>query len=142
MTERIGFWLDFNNPYITYDNKYIESLWWVFSAIAKKGLLKKLYKIVPWCPRCQTPLSSHELGQPGAYKLTKDPSVYVKFKLKGAKSKKEYLLVWTTTPWTLPANVAVAVNSKLTYTKYKIGDEAVWSYNAPPKSGEKEAEVV
>ncbi len=142
LTERIGFWLDFNNPYITYDNKYIESLWWVFSAIAKKGLLKKLYKIVPWCPRCQTPLSSHELGQPGAYKLTKDPSVYVKFKLKGAKSKKEYLLVWTTTPWTLPANVAVAVNSKLTYTKYKIGDEAVWSYNAPPKSGEKEAEVV
>lgn len=145
LTERIGFWLDFEHPYTTYDNSYIESLWWVFSEIAKKGYLKKLYKIVPWCPRCQTPLSSHELGQPGAYKLTKDPSVYVKFKLKkreARSTKHEYLLVWTTTPWTLPANVAVAVNSKLTYTKYKVGDEFVWSYNAPPKSGEKEAEVV
>ncbi|MDO8467055.1 MAG: class I tRNA ligase family protein [bacterium] len=128
LTERIGFWLDFEHPYTTYDNSYIESLWWVFSSIAKKGYLKKLYKIVPWCPRCQTPLSSHELGQPGAYKLTKDPSVYVKFKIK----KNESLLVWTTTPWTLPANVAVAVNSKLTYTKYKVGDEFVWSYSPPP----------
>ncbi|MEK7641353.1 MAG: class I tRNA ligase family protein [Patescibacteria group bacterium] len=151
LTERIGFWLDFDHPYITYDNKYIESLWWVFSEIAKKGYLKKLYKIVPWCPRCQTPLSSHELGQPGAYKLTKDPSVFVKFKLSSGggstsggkrRTSKEFLLVWTTTPWTLPANVAVAVNPKITYTKYKVGDEFLWSYNAPPKSGDKEAEVV
>ncbi|MBI3114720.1 MAG: class I tRNA ligase family protein, partial [Candidatus Harrisonbacteria bacterium] len=100
---------------------------------------------VPWCPRCQTPLSSHELAQ--AYKLTKDPSVYVKFRLianrKSRSAKKdspstssghtsEFLLVWTTTPWTLPSNVAVAVNPKLTYTKYKVGDEYVWAYNAPP----------
>ncbi len=161
LTERVGFWLDFNHPYITYENSYIESLWWVFGQIAKRGLLKKLYKVVPWCPRCQTPLSSHELGQPGAYKLTKDPSVFVKFKLKpssapffaqsfggqskaseGKQAKNTFLLVWTTTPWTLPANVAVAVNPKLTYTKYKVGDEFFWSYNPPPKIEGKEMEVV
>lgn len=138
LTERVGFWLDFDNPYITYDKNYIESLWWVLARIAEKGFLKKLYKIVPWCPRCQTPLSSHELGQPGAYRKTKDPSVYVKFKIK----KNEYLLVWTTTPWTLPANLAVAVNPKLTYTKYKVGNEYLWSHNPPPVVEGKEAEVV
>lgn len=139
LTERVGFWLDFDNPYITYDKNYIESLWQVFARIAEKGFLKKLHKIVPWCPRCQTPLSSHELGQPGAYKKTKDPSVYVKFALQ----KKEYLLVWTTTPWTLSANVAIAINPKLTYTKYKIGDEYLWSHNPPPSSlvGGKSMEV-
>ncbi|MDP1719345.1 MAG: class I tRNA ligase family protein [bacterium] len=138
LTERIGFWLDFERPYVTYENSYVESLWNVFSEIAKKGFLKKLYKVVPWCPRCQTPLSSHELGQPGAYKLTKDPSVYVKFRLKGEGGRgktKESLLVWTTTPWTLPANVAVAVNPALTYTKYKVGDEFLWSYSIPPVPG-------
>ncbi len=152
LTERIGFWLDFDHPYITYDNKYIESLWWVFSEIDKRGLLNKLHKIVPWCPRCQTALSNHELGQPGAYRTAKDPSVYVKFRLKGksakggsasgGKKEHEYLLVWTTTPWTLPANVAVAVNPGLTYTKYKVGDEFYWSYHTPPvhagKDGRKE----
>ncbi len=138
LTERIGFWLDFDQPYITYDNKYIESLWWVFGEIEKRGLLNKLHKIVPWCPRCQTPLSNHELGQPGAYRPAKDPSVYVKFKIK----KGEYLLVWTTTPWTLPANVAVAVNPQLTYTKYKVGNEHVWSYNPPPKLDGVEMEAV
>lgn len=132
LTERIGFWLDFDKAYVTYKNNYIETLWWVFAQIAKKGLLKKLYKIVPWCPRCQTPLSSHELGQPGVYKLIEDPSVYVKFKIKGRN--KEYLLVWTTTPWTLPGNVAVAVNSKVTYTKYKVGENFYWAFNAPPRS--------
>ncbi|MEK7191951.1 MAG: class I tRNA ligase family protein [Patescibacteria group bacterium] len=150
LTERVGFWLDFEKAYVTYDNSYIETLWWVFSEINKRGLLKKLYKVVPWCPRCQTPLSSHELGQPGAYKLTKDPSVFVKFKLKpsfdksskGKSKGKEFLLIWTTTPWTLPANVAVAVNPKLTYTKYKVGDEYLWSYNVPPKTEGKEPEVV
>lgn len=146
LTERIGFWLDFDNAYITYDNKYIETLWWIFSEIAKKGLLKKLYKIVPWCPRCQTPLSSHELGLPGAYKKTKDPSIYVKFALRQAQGKraktKEFLLVWTTTPWTLPANVAVAVNPGLTYTKYKVGDEYLWSSNIPPEVGGKKIEII
>ncbi len=138
LTERVGFWLDFDNPYITYDKNYIESLWWILARIAEKGFLKKLYKIVPWCPRCQTPLSSHELGQPGAYRKTKDPSVYVKFKIK----KNEYLLAWTTTPWTLPANLAVAINPQLTYTKYKIGNEYLWSHNPPPVVEGKEAEVV
>ncbi len=85
LTARVGFWLDFAHPYVTYANDYVESAWWVFAQIAKKKLLKKSYKVVPWCPRCQTTLSSHELGQPGAYKLTKDPSVYVKFKIKDQK---------------------------------------------------------
>lgn len=140
LTERMGFWIDLKNPYITYDNTYIESLWWLFAEINKKGYLKKLLKTVPWCFRCQTPLSSHELGQPGAYKLTKDPAVYVKFKIKGqsAKTKSpEYLLAWTTTPWTLPGNLALAVNPKLTYTKFEIKHvesgslEYVWAFNTP-----------
>lgn len=134
LTERIGFWLDLKNPYITYKAEYIESLWWIFKEIAKKGLLKKSFKIVPYCPRCQTALSSHEMGQPDVYRKVKDLSIFIKFELKKPKTsgKKEYLLVWTTTPWTLPANVAIAVDPKLTYTKYKIGKEYVWSYNEPP----------
>ena len=134
LTERTGMWLDFKNPYVTYDNVYIESLWWVFSQFSKRKLLKKSYRVVPWCPRCETPLSSHELNQPGAYKKTADPSVYVKFRIAsdvGRRTSDEYLLVWTTTPWTLPGNIAVAVNPALTYTKYKVGEEYIWSYNAP-----------
>ncbi len=153
LTARVGFWLDFANPYVTYANDYVESLWWVFSQFAKKKLLKKSYKVVPWCPRCQTTLSSHELGQPGAYQLTKDPSVYVKFEIRNSKSEtnsknqtseklKTYLLVWTTTPWTLPANVAVAVNPKLTYTQYKVGGELLWSYDKPPVVNGVELEIV
>ncbi len=139
MTNRIGFWVDLNDAYVTYYPKYIESLWWIFQQIHKKKLLVQSFKIVPWCPRCQTALSSHEVSQ--GYKKTKDPSVYVKFQLKPSSAKasagtqekiKEFFLVWTTTPWTLPANVAIAVNPKLTYTKYKIGNEYVWSYNVPP----------
>ncbi len=135
LTERIGFWLDFKRAYVTYENKYLETLWWIFSQINKRGFLKKSYKTVPYCWRCQTPLSSHELGQPGAYREVKDPSVYVKFRLKAKKEKrkiKEYLLVWTTTPWTLSANVAVAINEKLNYKKFKVGGEYLWSANIPP----------
>lgn len=128
LTERIGFWLDMNHPYVTYDNSYIESLWWIFKKVFERGLLKQSYKVVPYCPRCQTPLSSHELGQPGVYKKTKDPSLFVAFKI----AANEYLLVWTTTPWTLPANVAVAVNPQLTYTKFKINGKYFWSYSVPP----------
>ncbi len=135
-TDRIGFWLDLKDAYITYKPKYIESLWWVFKQFDNKKLLKQSFKIIPYCPRCQTPLSSHEMGMPGVYKKAKDPSAYVKFKLKA----KEYLLVWTTTPWTLPSNVAIAVNPKLTYTKYKVGNEYLWSYNPPP--ADEGAEVV
>jgi len=130
-TERIGYWLDFKNAYLTYENSYIESLWWIFKRISDRGYLKEFRKVVPYCPRCETPLSSHEMGMPDVYNLTEDPSVYVKFKLKDADN--EYLLVWTTTPWTLPANIAVAVDPTLTYTKYKIGREYLWSYNPPPK---------
>ncbi|MDP1689087.1 MAG: class I tRNA ligase family protein [bacterium] len=141
ITERIGYWLDLKNAYVTYENYYIESLWWILSEISKKGLLKRDYKVVPYCPRCQTVLASHELAQPGVYKRVKDPSIFVKFKIKNAKLKiHEYLLVWTTTPWTLPANVAVAVNTKFTYTKYSVKNsgtkgskvEYYWSLNAPP----------
>ena len=145
LTERIGFWLDLKNPYVTYKNDYIESLWWVFKEIAKRGLLKKSFKIVPYCPRCQTPLSSHEMGMPGVYQKIKDPSIYVKFELKTKNLKlktKEYLLVWTTTPWTLPSNVAVAVNPELTYTKYRVGNDYLWSYNPPPIEAGQEVEVV
>src|SRR3989344_3790950 len=138
LTERIGFWLDFANPYVTYDNSYIETLWWIFRKISDQGLLKKMHRVVPWCPRCQTPLSNNELGQPDVYRKTKDPSVYVKFRIK----KNEYLLVWTTTPLTLPANVAVAVDPKLTYTKFKVGKDFFWSYVIPPKSDGVEISII
>ncbi len=130
LTKRIGFWLDLEHPYITYETSYIETLWWIIKEIWKKGLLYKDFKIIPWCPRCQTGLSSHELGQPGAYIKVKEDSVFVRLKIKDRKN--ESLLVWTTTPWTLPANVAVAVNPTTEYTKFKIGNEFVWSANVPP----------
>ncbi|MEK7554740.1 MAG: class I tRNA ligase family protein, partial [Patescibacteria group bacterium] len=91
--------------------------------------------VIPWCTRCQTPLSNNELAQPGAYQKAKDPSVFVKFPLYGSHPKKhgrEYFLVWTTTPWTLPGNVAIAVNPKVAYTKFKVGDEFLWSLTPPP----------
>lgn len=123
-TERMGFWLDLKNPYVTYENRYIESIWWLLAEINKTGLLKKMLRTVPWCTRCQTPLSSHELGQPGAYRPTKDPSLFVKFELKEAgtskKKPKTYFLAWTTTPWTLPGNLALAINPKLAYKKFEV----------------------
>ena len=122
-TQRIGYWLDFKDAYLTYENSYIESLWWIFKRISDRGYLKEFRKVVPYCPRCETPLSSHEMGMPGVYNLTEDPSVYVKLKLKNQNGKlgiNEYLLVWTTTPWTLPANVAVAVDFSITYNKSHI----------------------
>ncbi len=134
-TERIGYWIDLNDAYVTYDPEYIESLWWIFKNISDRGYLLESRKIVPYCPRCGTPLSSHELGQPEVYRLTRDPSVYVKFKIKEG----EYLLVWTTTPWTLPSNVAVAVNPELTYRKYKSNGEFLWSALVPPGLSEKDA---
>jgi isoleucyl-tRNA synthetase len=145
ITSRAAFWIDLKNSYATYHNDYLESLWWVLKKISDRKLLARSFKVVPWCPRCQTSLSSHEMGQPGVYKKVKDPSIYIKFPLKnsgkiGKNKNKEYLLVWTTTPWTLPANVAVAVNPKLIYTKFAVKDEAspkekteyLWSYNPPP----------
>ena len=128
-TERIGYWLDLGNAYRTYTPDFVESLWWVFSQIDKRGYLKESYRVMPYCPRCQTVLSSHELGQPGVYQSVKDPSVYLKFPLKGKKN--EYLLVWTTTPWTLSANVAVAVGKNVEYTRYVVDGESLWAYTIP-----------
>jgi len=112
MSERVAYWIDMDNPYVTYQNEYIESVWWSLKALWDKELLYKGHKIVPYCPRCGTSLSSHEVAQ--GYKDVKDSSAYVKFKLKG---KNIYILVWTTTPWTLPSNVALAVNKKYDYVE-------------------------
>jgi len=118
-TERIGFWLDFENAYITCDNDYIESLWWILKQIWEKGLLYQGYKVVPYCPRCGTSLSSHEVAQ--GYKTIKENSIYVKLKVKGQKDT--FLLIWTTTPWTLPGNVALAIKPDFEYVKIKAGSE-------------------
>jgi len=107
MSDRVGFWADMEHPYVTYDDNYIESEWWSLKKIAEKGLLYKGHKIVPYCPRCGTALSSHEVAQ--GYKDVTETSVYVKFAVKG--EEKTYLLAWTTTPWTLPSNVALVVNA-------------------------------
>ncbi|AEE90871.1 Isoleucine--tRNA ligase [Tepidanaerobacter acetatoxydans Re1] len=111
MTERVGFWIDMDNPYVTYHNTYIESVWWALKQIWEKGLLYKGNKVVPYCPRCGTSLSSHEVAQ--GYKEVEDPSVFVKFPVAGKENT--YFLVWTTTPWTLPSNVALAVKDTYTY---------------------------
>lgn len=133
LTERIGYWLDMKNAYVTYENDYVETLWWIFSRISERGLLKESRKVVPYCPRCETPLASHELAMPGVYKKVPDPSVYVRFRLKRPEKKgNEYLLVWTTTPWTLPSNMFIAADPHLTYTKFKVGKDFYWSYGAPP----------
>lgn len=118
-TDRIGYWVDLKNPYITYKNEYIESVWNVLKEINKKKLLYKDYKVVPWCPRCGTALSSHELAQ--GYQDDKDLSVYAKFKIKGFPNA--YFLAWTTTPWTLPGNVALAVGENIEYVEAKVGEE-------------------
>ncbi len=115
----VGYWADMDDPYITYDNKYIESEWWSLKQIYDRGLLYKGFKIVPYCPRCGTPLSSHEVAQ--GYKDVKERSLIAKFKAVGEENT--YYLAWTTTPWTLPSNVALCVNAKETYVKVKSGDE-------------------
>ena len=111
----VGYWADMENPYVTYDNNFIESEWWALKKIWEKGLLYKGFKIVPYCPRCGTPLSSHEVAQ--GYKDVKDKSITVKMKVKGTANT--YFLVWTTTPWTLPSNVALCVNPDVAYVEIK-----------------------
>ncbi len=113
----VGFWADMDNPYVTYDDDFIESEWWALKTIWDKGLLYKGFKIVPYCPRCGTPLSSHEVAQ--GYKAVKERSAVVRFKIKGEDA---YFLAWTTTPWTLPSNVALCVNPEDTYAKVKAAD--------------------
>jgi len=117
----VGFWADMDNPYVTYHNEYIESEWWVLKNIYDRGLLYKGFKIVPYCPRCGTPLSSHEVAQ--GYKEVKERSAYVKFKVKGEDA---YILAWTTTPWTLPSNVALCVNPRETYVKVDCEGEVYY----------------
>jgi isoleucyl-tRNA synthetase len=112
MTERVGYWVDMKEPYVTYQDNYIESEWWALKQMWDKDLIYKGHKIVPYCPRCGTALSSHEVAQ--GYKDVKDSSIYVKFKVKG---EDKYILVWTTTPWTLPSNVALAVNKAYDYVE-------------------------
>ena len=121
LTERIGFWLDMKNPYITYQPNYIETIWWIIKQVWQKGLLYKDYKVVPYCARCGTSLSSHEVAL--GYKKIKEPSIYIKFPILNPEFKNTSLLIWTTTPWTLPGNVAVAVNPEIDYVKVRNGEE-------------------
>ena len=113
MSERVGYWVDMDHPYVTYHDDYIESVWWALKEIWKKGLLYKGHKIVPYCPRCGTALSSHEVAQ--GYKDVKETSVVARFKVKGRENA--YILAWTTTPWTLPSNVALCMNPDETYVE-------------------------
>lgn len=117
LTERMGFWIDIENAYATLDNKYIESCWTILKTFYDQGLLEKDYKVVPYCPRCGTPLSSHELSL--GYDDTEDPSIYIRFRLEDESAD---VLVWTTTPWTLPGNVALAIDQEATYVKVQVGD--------------------
>lgn len=135
LTTRMGFWLDMENPYVTYESSYMESLWSILKRAWEKKLLYKGHRVVPWCTRCGTPLSSHELAQ--GYKEVEDEAVYVKFRIKdsegearGARGEEDvFILSWTTTPWTLPGNVALAINPKVVYCKVK-------SQNLKDKSGD------
>ena len=117
-TKRIGFWLDMDDPYITFKNDYIESVWWSLKQAWEKKLLYRGHKVVPYCPRCGTALSSHELSQ--GYKTVEEPSIFIKFKL---KNEDAYFLAWTTTPWTLISNVALAVNPDTLYVKVRYNNQ-------------------
>ena len=121
LTERIGFWIDLDGAYRTLDESYIESVWWALAQIDARGLLYEGRKVVPYCPRCETTLSSHEVAL--GYKDVVDPSVFLKLPIAGPHAPAERLLVWTTTPWTLPGNVAVAVSPTATYVKARVDDD-------------------
>lgn len=122
LTERIAYWLDMDNPYMTMTNDYIETVWWILDRFFKQGLIFEGHKILPYCPRCGTPLASHEVAQ--GYKDETLDSIYVKMKVKGTDN--EYLLVWTTTPWTLPSNVSVTVNPDAVYVKARAGEDVYY----------------
>lgn len=121
LTERMGYWVNLKDAYVTYKNEYIESVWWSLKKFFDAGLIYRGYKIQPYCPRCETPLSTHEVAQ--GYEDIKDPSVYVKFKIKNGQGLDGFsFLVWTTTPWTLISNVALAAGPDINYVKIKIKD--------------------
>ena len=120
LTHQMGYWVDLDNPYITYDNRYIETLWWLLKQLYNKGLLYKGYTIQPYSPAAGTGLSSHELNQPGCYRDVKDTTVIGQFKMKNPKPEMAewgtpYFIAWTTTPWTLPSNTALCVGPKIDY---------------------------
>src|SRR4051812_44254289 len=117
LSERIGFWLDYSDPYVTYSNDYIESVWWALATMFRRGRLYRGHKVLPYCARCGTTLSSHEVAQ--GYKDVKDPSAFVALDIvdENAAKKRRRILVWTTTPWTLVSNVALAVNPTLEYVE-------------------------
>ena len=122
MTERMAYSVDLDDPYITLDNNYIETLWWILDKFNKEGLLYEGHKILPYCPRCGTGLASHEVAQ--GYKEIKSNTLVAKFKKKGTEN--EYFLAWTTTPWTLPSNVALTVNAEVDYVKVQVEDEVYY----------------
>jgi len=119
--KKLGIWMDWENPYLTYLNKYIESVWWALKKVNEKGLLNRGLRVVPWCPRCETALAGYEITD--AYKVVRDPSIYVKFPVCGRR--KEYVLIWTTTPWTLPSNVAIMVHPDHTYARVEVQGETL-----------------
>jgi isoleucyl-tRNA synthetase len=126
LTDRIGFWLDMTMPYRTMDTSYIESVWWSLKQVYDKGLLYEADRVAPYCPRCETALSDHELGQPGGYETVADPSVHVRLPLtSGPLAGRAALLIWTTTPWTLVSNTAVAVHPEVTYVVATDGSETL-----------------
>ncbi|MCI4332467.1 MAG: isoleucine--tRNA ligase [Thermoplasmata archaeon] len=143
MSRRLGYWLDYRHPYLTMSAPYIESVWWSLKQLHEKGLLEKGHYVLPYCPRCETPLSSHEVAQ--GYKETTDPSVTVRFRLKPTGGEPPAsLLVWTTTPWTLPANLLVAANAGLTYVGVRgpDGGEEILAEAAVPRYFPNGAEVL
>ena len=119
MTNQVGYWVDMDKPYVTYHNDYIESVWWALKQMWDKGLLYQGHKVMPYCPRCGTALSSHEVAQ--GYKDVKDLTCIAKFKVEGEENR--YILAWTTTPWTLPSNLALCVNKAYVYADVKVGEE-------------------
>jgi len=140
MTSRIGYWLDLSDPYVTCDSNYLESVWWILAQFYNRGFMYRGHKILPYCPRCGTGLSDHEVAQ--GYREVEDPSVTVMLKLAG--SENSYFLVWTTTPWTLLSNVAVAVHPDSTYVKVKYQGKFIWLAEARIESifGEDRPEII
>jgi len=137
-TRKLGYWLDLSNPYITYTNDYIETVWWILKRFWEEKLLYKGFKILPWCPRCETALSSHEMAQ--GYKEISDPSIFVTIKVAGTQDK--YFLVWTTTPWTLLSNVALALSPDEVYVTVKYGDKKLILAEARLKALEGSFEIL
>ena len=139
MSDRVGFWLDMENPYITYENSYIESVWWSLKQVWEKGLLYKGHKVVPYCPRCGTALSSHEVSQ--GYKEVEDSTAFVRFPVKG--QEKTFFYAWTTTPWTLPSNVALCVGPDYDYAKFRHhGETAIMAKALIPQVVGEDVEIL